>query len=137
MSIYCQVYQTLEHQMVVAEAAQRLRLPLISKDGEVHDEDIEKLSVVSRSSLDSTSTSAMINSSMNSSNYTTPNSSVSGANSSLAAMDPVEPGVGGVPSRFLGITPSYLWQTQHQQTPLSVVRYVTIYSSQLPSILFL
>jgi len=54
MYIYCQVYQTLEHQMVVAEAAQRLRLPLISKDGEVHDEDIEKLSVVSRGSLDST-----------------------------------------------------------------------------------
>ncbi|XP_061339534.1 AUGMIN subunit 4 [Gastrolobium bilobum] len=115
-----QVYQTLEHQMVVAEAAQRLRLPLISKDGEVRDEDIEKLSVVSRSSLDSTSTSAMINSSMNSTNYTTPNSSVSGANYSLASADPAEPGVGGVPDRFLGITPAYLWQTQHQQTPLSV-----------------
>ncbi|KAK2441279.1 AUGMIN subunit 4 [Trifolium repens] len=115
-----QVYQTLEHQMVVAEAAQRLRLPLISKDGEVHDEEIEKLSVVSRSSLDSTSTSGVINSSMNSSNYTTPSSSVSGVNYSLASMDPVEPGVGGVPNRFLGITPAYLWQTQHQQTPLSV-----------------
>jgi HAUS augmin-like complex subunit 4 len=106
--------------MVVAEAAQRLRLPLISKDGEVHDEEIEKLSVVSRSSLDSTSTSGVINSSMNSSNYTTPSSSVSGVNYSLASMDPVEPGVGGVPNRFLGITPAYLWQTQHQQTPLSV-----------------
>lgn len=106
--------------MIVAEAAQRLRLPLISKDGEVHDEDIEKLSVVSRSSFDSTSTSGMINSSMTS-NYSTPNSSVSGANSSLAALDPAEPGVGGVPNRFLGITPTYLWQTQHQQTPLSVV----------------
>ncbi|KAL2568687.1 hypothetical protein AAZV13_18G082900 [Glycine max] len=109
-----QVYQTLEHQMVVAEAAQRLRLPLISKDGEVHDEDIEKLSVVSRSSLDSTVSGA------NSSNYNTPNSSVSGANSALAASDPVELGVGGVPNRFLGITPSYLWQTQHQKAPLSV-----------------
>ncbi|KAL5164817.1 AUGMIN subunit 4 [Glycine soja] len=109
-----QVYQTLEHQMVVAEAAQRLRLPLISKDGEVHDEDIEKLSVVSRSSLDSTVSVA------NSSNYNTPNSSVSGANSALAASDPVELGVGGVPNRFLGITPSYLWQTQHQKAPLSV-----------------
>ena len=80
--------------MVVAEAAQRLRLPLISKDGEVHDEDIEKLSVVSRSSLDSTVSGA------NSSNYNTPNSSVSGANSALAASDPVELGVGGVPNRF-------------------------------------
>ncbi|KAK7316766.1 hypothetical protein RJT34_00473 [Clitoria ternatea] len=115
-----QVYQTLEHQMIVAEAAQRLRLPLISKDGEVRDEDIEKLSVVSRNSLDSTSTSAMISSNTSSSNYNTPNSSVSGANSSLASLDPVEPGVGGVPNRFLGITPAYLWQTQHQQTPLSV-----------------
>ncbi|KAK7287527.1 hypothetical protein RIF29_00808 [Crotalaria pallida] len=115
-----QVYETLEHQMVVAEAAQRLRLPLISKDGEVHTEDIEQLSLGSRSSLDSTSTSGMINSSMNSTNYTSPNSSVSGAKSSLASMDPVEPGVGGVPNRFLGITPAYLWQSQHQQTPLSV-----------------
>ncbi|GAU20470.1 hypothetical protein TSUD_130280 [Trifolium subterraneum] len=106
--------------MVVAEAAQRLRLPLISKDGEVHDEEIEKLSVVSRSSLDSTSTSGVINSSINSSNYTTPSSSVSGVNYSLSSMDPTEPGVGGVPNRFLGITPAYLWQTQHQQTPLSV-----------------
>ncbi|KAG5001987.1 hypothetical protein AAZX31_08G305300 [Glycine max] len=109
-----QVYQTLEHQMVVAEAAQRLRLPLISKDGEVHDEDIEKLSVVSRSSLDSTVSGA------NSSNYNTPSSSVSGANTALAASDPVEVGVGGVANRFLGITPSYLWQTQHQKAPLSV-----------------
>lgn len=109
-----QVYQTLEHQMVVAEAAQRLRLPLISKDGEVHDEDIEKLSVVSRSSIDSTVSGA------NSSNYNTPNSSVNGANSALAASDPVELGVGGVPNRFLGITHAYLWQTQHQKTPLSV-----------------
>lgn len=114
-----QVYQTLEHQMIVAEAAQRLRLPMISKDGEVHDDEIEKLSVVSRSSLDSASTSGVVNSSINSFNYTTPSSSVSGVNS-LASMDPVEPGVGGVPNRFLGITPAYLWQTQRQQTPLSV-----------------
>lgn len=111
--------------MVVAEAAQRLRLPLISKDGEVHDEDIEKLSVVSRSSLDSTVSGA------NSSNYNTPNSSVSGTNSALVASDPVEPGVGGVPNRFLGITPAYLWQTQRQKTPLSVVYYVIACESQL------
>jgi len=117
--------------MVVAEAAQRLRLPLISKDGEVHDEDIEKLSVVSRSSLDSTVSGA------NSSNYNTPSSSVSGANTALAASDPVEVGVGGVANRFLGITPSYLWQTQHQKAPLSVVYYVTTYESQLLSMLFL
>nr|GEU75531.1 augmin subunit 4 [Tanacetum cinerariifolium] len=75
-----QVYEALEHRLVVAEAAQRLRLPLISKDGEVHEEDIEKMSVLSRSSLDST--------------------------------------VGGVPNRYLGITPGYLWQSQVQHAPL-------------------
>ncbi|KAL1370866.1 hypothetical protein HN51_001050 [Arachis hypogaea] len=115
-----QVYETLEHQLVVAEAAQRLRLPLISKDGEVHTEDIEKLSVMSRSSLDSTNTSTTNNSSTTSINYATPNSSVTGINSSLAAMDSGEAAVGGVPNRFLGITPAYLRQTQHQQTTLSV-----------------
>ncbi|XP_072072473.1 AUGMIN subunit 4-like isoform X1 [Arachis hypogaea] len=35
-------------------------------------------------------------------------------------MDSVEPGVGGVPNRFLGITPAYLWQTQHQHMTLYV-----------------
>ncbi|KAI4307991.1 hypothetical protein L6164_031112 [Bauhinia variegata] len=112
-----QVYETLEHRMVVAEAAQRLRLPLISKDGEIHKEDIEKLSVLSRSSIDSAAT---ISSSSNSTNYTTSSSSVGGANSTLAATDTADPGVGGVPNRFLGITPTYLWQTQLQQTPLSM-----------------
>lgn len=120
----CQVYENLEHRMVVAEAAQRLRLPLISKDGEIREEEIEKCSIMSRSSLDSTSTSATISSSSNSTNYTTPNSTISAANNSLSlASSDTEPGVGGVPNRFLGITPSYLWQTQLQQTPFSMVRY--------------
>ncbi|KAJ0046892.1 hypothetical protein Pint_04120 [Pistacia integerrima] len=109
-----QVYETLEHRLVVAEAAQRLRLPLISKDGEILEEEIEKWSTMSRSSLDSTSTSVTINSSSTSMNYT--NSLV---NSALSSND-AEPGVGGVPNRFLGITPAYLWQSQLQQTPLSV-----------------
>ncbi|XP_050220442.1 AUGMIN subunit 4 [Mercurialis annua] len=109
-----QVYETLEHRLVVAEAAQKLRLPLISKDGEIHEEEIEKWSIMSRSSLDSTSTSATISSSSNSINYTN-----SSANSTtLGAADLAEPGVGGVPNRFLGITPAYLWQTQLQQMPL-------------------
>lgn len=100
--------------MVVAEAAQRLRLPLISKDGEIHEEEIEKCSILSRSSLDSTSTSLTISSSSNSLNY---------ANGAAAnnAGDSGEPGVGGVPNRFLGITPAYLWQTQLQWVPLSMV----------------
>ncbi|KAK0600189.1 hypothetical protein LWI29_012627 [Acer saccharum] len=46
-------------------------------------------------------------------------SSTSVANSTLNATD-AEPGVGGVPNCFLGITPGYLWQTQLQQTPLSM-----------------
>lgn len=112
-----QVYETLEHRMVIAEAAQKLRLPLISKDGEIHEDDIEKLSIMSRSSLDSTATSFTISSSSNSMNYMTANSSASVTNN---AGDVVENGVGGVPNRYLGITPAYLWQTQLQRTPLSV-----------------
>lgn len=111
--------------MVVAEAAQKLRLPLISKDGEIHEEEIEKWSVVSRSSLDSTSTGVTISSSTNSTNHT--NLSAIGAGTSanipvsFGATDASEPEVGGVPNRFLGITPAYLWQTQLQQAPLSMV----------------
>lgn len=106
--------------MVVAEAAQRLRLPLISKDGDILEEEIEKWSTISRSSLDSTSTSVTINSSSTSMNYA--NSLVNSTTSvnALGSNDS-EPGVGGVPNRFLGITPTYLWQSQLQQTPLTVV----------------
>lgn len=105
--------------MVVAEAAQRLRLPLISKDGEIHEEEIEKWSIVSRSSLDST-----ISSSTNSTNFTNVTAIGAGASSnpfSVVGPDASEPEVGGVPNRFLGITPPYLWQTHLQQTPLSMV----------------
>ncbi|KGN44473.2 AUGMIN subunit 4 [Cucumis sativus] len=111
-----QVYETLEHRMVVAEASQRLRLPLISKDGEIHEEEIEKLS---RSSLDSTSTGVTISSSTNSTNYASASSTGSIVNNSLSvsSTDTAEPGVGGVPNRFLGITPAFLWQTQLHHTP--------------------
>lgn len=119
-----QVYKTLEHRMVIAEAAQKLRLPLISKDGEIHEDDIERLSIMSRSSLDSTSTSVTISSSSNST-YNT-----------VGAGDLVETGVGGVPNRFLGITPAYLRQTQLQQIPLSMVRYPTWRCVQNTSIVF-
>ncbi|WCJ32930.1 AUGMIN subunit 4 [Euphorbia peplus] len=119
-----QVYETLEHRMVVAEAAQKLRLPHISKDGEIQEEEIEKWSVASRSSLESTSTSVTISSSYNSVNYTniSSNSITGGTNNalSLGGTDSAEPGVGGVPNRFLGITPAYLWQTQLQQMPLTM-----------------
>lgn len=92
---------------------------MISKDGEVHEEEIEKMSVLSRSSLDSTSTSITISS--NSSNYT----NISSANNVFptGGNDVGEPAVGGVPNRFLGITPGYLWQTQVQHAPLPMVRW--------------
>ncbi|KAL1103116.1 hypothetical protein V6Z11_D05G414800 [Gossypium hirsutum] len=97
-----------QHRLVVAEAAQRLRLPLISKDGEIHEEEIEKWSIISRSSLDSTSTSLTISSSSNSLNYA--NSAATSGAAANNTVDSGEPGVGGVPNRFLGITPAYLWQ---------------------------
>ncbi|XP_073063317.1 AUGMIN subunit 4 [Primulina eburnea] len=118
-----QVYETLEHRMVVAEAAQKLRLSLISKDGEIHEDEAEKWSMVSRSSLDSTSTSVTISSSTNSTNLTNlSNIGVGAANNSLSGgtTDALESEVGGVPNRFLGITPAYLWQTQLQQIPISM-----------------
>ncbi|KAL7217947.1 hypothetical protein ACSBR2_011218 [Camellia fascicularis] len=118
-----QVYETLEHRFVVAEAAQKLRLPLISKDGEIHEEEIEKWSTLSRSSLDSTSTNFTINSSSNSTNYMNISSTSAGGSAnnafSSSSTDAAEPGVGGVPNKFLGITPAYLWQTQLQQAALS------------------
>ncbi|KAL8469975.1 hypothetical protein ACS0TY_032733 [Phlomoides rotata] len=124
--------------MVVAEAAQRLRLPLISKDGEIHEEEIEKWSLASRSSLDSTSTSVTISSSNNSTNYANVTAIGAGAASnpfSVGASDASEPEVGGVPNRFLGITPSYLWQTQLQQAPLSmdITEYQVLLAREIAS----
>ncbi|KAK9697134.1 hypothetical protein RND81_08G017000 [Saponaria officinalis] len=115
-----QVYETLEHRLVVSEAAQKLRLPLISKDGEIQEEEIEKWSIMSRSSLDSNSTSVTISSGSNSTNYFSSTPSVAGNIPASSAADAGDPGIGGVPNRFLGITSTYLWQTQLQQAPLSI-----------------
>ncbi|KAI3755872.1 hypothetical protein L1987_55681 [Smallanthus sonchifolius] len=110
-----QVYEALEHRLVVAEAAQRLRLPLISKDGEVYEEEIIKMSLLSRSSLDSTNTSITVSS--NSSNYSNISSINAGGSTTNNASDAGDAAVGGVPNRFLGIMPGYLWQTQVQHAP--------------------
>lgn len=71
------------------------------------------------------SPSVTISSSSNSANYiNNPAISTPAAvnnSQSIGNSDAVEPGVGGVPSCFLGITPAYLWQTQLQRTPLSMV----------------
>ncbi|KAL9224313.1 hypothetical protein vseg_000360 [Gypsophila vaccaria] len=115
-----QVYETLEHRLVVAEAAQKLRLPLISKDGDIQEEEIEKWSIMSRSSLDSNSTSVTISSGSNSTNYFSSTPSLLGNIPPSGAADAADPGIGGVPNRFLGITSTYLWQTQLQQVTLSI-----------------
>ncbi|XP_072976853.1 AUGMIN subunit 4 isoform X1 [Typha angustifolia] len=119
-----QVYESLEHRLAVAEAAQRLRLPLLSKDGEIHEEEIEKLSTVSRSSFDSTTASMTPSSSSNStsftSNYTSSTVSMPSVAAPPGASDTAEPGVGGVPNRFLGITPAYLYQVQQEQPAMAV-----------------
>ncbi|GJM90029.1 hypothetical protein PR202_ga06268 [Eleusine coracana subsp. coracana] len=118
-----QVYESLEHRLSVAEAAQRLRLPLLSQDGEVHEEEIEKLSTLSRSSFDSTLTSATPSSSSISTSYNNYSSTAStvtvGAGPGVS--EPAEPGVGGVPDRFLGITSDYLYQVQQEQPAMSAV----------------
>ncbi|BAS76686.1 Os02g0119100 [Oryza sativa Japonica Group] len=120
-----QVYESLEHHLAVAEAAQRLRLPLLSQDGDVHEEEIEKLSTLSRSSFDSTMTSAAPSSSSISTSYNNYSSTASAATVAAApgtgGSEPVEPGVGGVPDRFLGITSDYLYQVQQEQPAMTVV----------------
>ncbi|KAI4390089.1 hypothetical protein MLD38_002237 [Melastoma candidum] len=115
-----QVYETLEHRLVVAEAAQRLRLPLISKDGEVQEEEIEKWSTMSRSSVDSTALSSSSNSIGFTNGVATGSLGAANNSSSASNVDATEAGIGGVSNRFLGITPAYLWQTQLQQVPFSM-----------------
>lgn len=119
-----QVYESLEHRLSVAEAAQRLRLPLLSQDGEVHEEEIEKLSTLSRSSFDSTVTSATPSSSSISTSYNNYSSTASAATAGAygsGSLEQAEPGVGGVPDRFLGITSDYLYQVQQEQPAMSSV----------------
>ncbi|CAO2045129.1 unnamed protein product [Urochloa humidicola] len=119
-----QVYESLEHRLAVAEAAQRLRLPLLSQDGEVHEGEIEKLSTLSRSSFDSTLTSATPSSSSVSTSYNNYSSAASvvtvGAAHGSVSSEAVEIGVGEVPDRFLGITSDYLYQVQQEQLAMSV-----------------
>lgn len=114
--------------MIIAEATQRLRLPLLSKDGDIHEEEIEKSSILSRSSFDSTTTSFTISSTSTSPNYAAATSTISAANNhlSLSATEVEEPEVGGVPNCFLGITPAYLWKTQLQQAPFDMVHHYIV-----------
>ncbi|VFQ81361.1 unnamed protein product [Cuscuta campestris] len=126
-----QVYEALEHRMAVAEAAQRLRLPLISKDGELQDDEIDRWSTPSRSSLDSTSTSVTMSSNLTNL-YT---SGMAAAGNSAPSTDASEPFIGGVPNQYLGITPSYLWQSQLLQSPLcmDMTEYQILLSREIGS----
>ena len=82
------------------------------------------MSVLSRSSLDSTSTGITISS--NSSNYTNITSINAGGSINnvflTGASDAHHPTVGRVPNQYLGIMPGYLWQSHVQQPPLLMVR---------------
>lgn len=136
------MYESLEHRLAVAEAAQRLRLPLLSQDGEVHEEEIEKLSTLSRSSFDSTMTSAAPSSSSISTSYNNYSSTASATTVGAAAAygsgssETAEPGVGGVPDRFLGITSDYLYQVQQEQPAMSVVCLLNSFSKPKWSIFY-
>ncbi|KAK8935402.1 hypothetical protein KSP39_PZI013215 [Platanthera zijinensis] len=117
-----QVYESLEHRLAVSEAAQRLRLPLLSKDGDIHEDEIEKWNTMSRSSLDSASSIALSSSSISVgyNNYADNNSISRSVGPSPSVSDNAELGVGGVPNCFLGVTPSFLWQLQPQQASMAV-----------------
>lgn len=117
-----QVYESLEHRLAVAEAAQRLRLPLLSKNGDIHEEEIEKWNTMSRSSLDSASSIALSSSSISIgyNNYADNNNILRSVGPPPSVSDNAELGVGGVPNCFLGVTPSFLWQLQSQQASMAV-----------------
>lgn len=107
--------------MVVAEASQRLRLPLLSKDGDVPEDEAQDWGNVSRSSFESTTTSVSL--STTTTVHTTTASTVSAtvASGGGAKDETVEPGVGGVVNRFLGITPAWLRQTHLVRAPFADV----------------
>jgi len=114
-----QVYDALEQRLVVAEASQRLRLPLLSKDGDVPEDEAQDWGNVSRSSFESTTTSVSL--STTTTVHTTTASTVSAtvASGGGAKDETVEPGVGGVVNRFLGITPAWLRQTHLVRAPFA------------------
>lgn len=124
-SLLPQVYEALEQRLVIAESAQRLRLPLIAKDGELPDEDMEKWSIISRSSFDSSSTTSIstnttVTSIMTSS--TTPSTFfLGGTNPSELA----DPGIGGPVHRMLGLTPTWFRQSQLMHAPFTEVRLLS------------
>ncbi|XP_068649444.1 AUGMIN subunit 4-like [Aristolochia californica] len=105
-------FESLEQRLVVAKAVQKLRLPLIFKDGEINEENIEKMGSLLRNSFDSTSTSASFALSSNSMSCS---NGLVGLINNVYTSGVADPGVCGVPNAFLGITASYLWRIRFQQ----------------------
>lgn len=87
--------------------------------------------MISRSSIDSTTSvtaSTSSNSTSYNNSYSNSSSSVLGFPAPASRSDAVEPGVGGVPNRFLGVTAGFLWQVQQQHPSMNVVRLTTMYN---------
>lgn len=111
------MYDALEQRLVVAEATQRLRLPLLSKDGDLPEDDNQEWGNVSRGSFDSTTTSLSL--STTTTVHTTSASTASATIASASQTEVTEPGGGGVVNHFLGITPTWLRQTHLIRAPFA------------------
>lgn len=88
-------------------------MPLLSKDGEIPEEEIEKWIIISRSSLDNTNTSITVSSSACSTASASTNSVGGGITNivtSASSSNISELGVGGISNHFLGVTPGWLRQ---------------------------
>lgn len=113
-----EVYECLEQRLVVAEAAQRLRLPHLSKDGELPEEDIENGGLAARASVESAVSSTRTSSGTNVSSSGS-NTVISSSPAVLNGIEAGEAGVGGVVNKFLGVTPSFLRQTHLSKSPFA------------------
>jgi HAUS augmin-like complex subunit 4 len=118
-----QTYDALEQRLAVSEAIQRLRLPLLSKDGDVPDDDTAEWGNVSRSSFDSITTSISLSTTTTVHTTTASTASATVASGSGTQAEVVEPGVGGVANRFLGISPAWLRQTHLSRSVLADVSF--------------
>ena len=104
---------------MVAESAQRLRLPFLSKDGELPEEENENGVSGTRTSLECThSTTRTSSISSNGSN-----SFLSSSATAMGGLEPGEAGVGGVTNRFLGVTPAWLRQVHLPKALFAEVFY--------------
>ncbi|KAI5079671.1 hypothetical protein GOP47_0005150 [Adiantum capillus-veneris] len=113
-----EVYECLEQRLVVAEAAQRLRLPHLSKDGELPEEDLDNGGLAVRTSVESAASSTRTSSGTTASSSGS-NSLVNTLLTATNATEAGEAGVGGVINKFLGVTPSFLRQVHLSKSPFA------------------